>query len=371
MEISRHCEFIAGVVSEHPEGIGIVGLHRALSVRYGNINRRTLQRRLARLTRDGRITPEGQSAARVYKSRAIARPPGWRVKEPDAHYGIETIHVPLSREGEEIRAQIRKPLPLRRQVGADRKILESDMLLENYKPGVSQYLPGPILSRLHEIGRTPGTGNADVRTQNILDRLRVDFSWSSSRLEGCTYTQPEAEALILSGKPAPGRHVAETRMILNHEAAIAMLARNAGKIDLDAFTLKSLHATLSSDTRQRPMEIPGTVSSPPSMPQFVKKRFLLFLEKSSAIPDPFEQAFFVMAQLPYLQPFPNANKSISRLAANIPLLRHNLCPLFFVDVPGLAYTEGTLGVLELGQIELLRDVFVWAYERSCLHNRKK
>jgi len=34
-------------------------------------------------------------------------------------------------------------------------------------------------------------------------------------------------------------------------------------------------------------------------------------------------------------------------------------------VPERAYIEGTLGVYELNQVELLRDVFVWAYERSC------
>jgi hypothetical protein len=162
--------------------------------------------------------------------------------------------------------------------------------------------------------------------------------------------------------------MAETRMILNHETAITMLARST--IGLDSPTLKSLHDTLSPNTRHHPMEIPGTVFSPPPMAQFVKERLRLFLEKSNAISDPFEQAFFVMVQLPYLQPFPNANRLVSRLAANIPLFRHNLCPLTFVDVPGLAYTEGTLGVLELGQIELLRDVFVWAYERSCLHRHQ-
>jgi hypothetical protein len=367
MEISRHCEFIAGVVSEHPEGIGIAELHRTLSARCGNINRRTLQRRLKRLTRDGRIAPEGRNVARIYKSGAIARPPGQRVKEPDTHYNVEIVHVPVSREGEEIRVRIRKPLSQRRQVGFDRKILE------NYKPGISRYLSKPILNRLHEIGRTSDTGNkvTGIHARSILNRLRIDFSWASSRLEGCSYTQPETEALILSGKPAPGRHVLETRMILNHEAAIAMLARNTARTRLDARTLKSLHATLSPDTHHRPMEIPGTAFSPPSMPQFVKDHFLLFLEKSNAISDPFEQAFFVMAQLPYLQPFSGSNKLVSRLAAHIPVFRHNLCPLSFVDVPGLAYTEGTLGVLELGRIELLRDVFVWAYERSCLHNRKK
>ncbi|MEI6243401.1 MAG: Fic family protein, partial [Chlamydiota bacterium] len=30
------------------------------------------------------------------------------------------------------------------------------------------------------------------------------------------------------------------------------------------------------------------------------------------------------------------------------------------------YINGLLGVYELNQTELLRDVFVWAYERSCL-----
>jgi hypothetical protein len=58
---------------------------------------------------------------------------------------------------------------------------------------------------------------------------------------------------------------------------------------------------------------------------------------AAEINDRFEQAFFLMVHLPYLQPFEDVNKRTSRLAANIPLIR----------------------------IELLRDVFVWAYERSC------
>lgn len=35
-----------------------------------------------------------------------------------------------------------------------------------------------------------------------------------------------------------------------------------------------------------------------------------------------------------------------------------------MDVPERAYVEGILGVYELNRIELLRDVFLWAYERS-------
>ena len=55
---------------------------------------------------------------------------------------------------------------------------------------------------------------------------------------------------------------------------------------------------------------------------------------------------------------------MSRLGANIPLLKHNLCPLTFIDVPDRAYIDATLGIYELNRVDLLSDLFVWAYERS-------
>ena len=68
-------------------------------------------------------------------------------------------------------------------------------------------------------------------------------------------------------------------------------------------------------------------------------------------PNPFEQAFFVTLHLPYLQPFEDVNKRVSRLAANIPLIHHNLCPLSFMDVPEDLYINGLLGVYELNRKE--------------------
>ncbi|MDB4294543.1 hypothetical protein N9890_01310, partial [Akkermansiaceae bacterium] len=60
----------------------------------------------------------------------------------------------------------------------------------------------------------------------------------------------------------------------------------------------------------------------------------------------------------------DVNKRTSRLAANIPLLKHNFCPLSFVEVEAEHYLKGLLGVYELNRIEYLRDVFVRAYVRS-------
>jgi hypothetical protein len=53
------------------------------------------------------------------------------------------------------------------------------------------------------------------------------------------------------------------------------------------------------------------------------------------------------------------------MAANIPLVKRNLCPLSFVDVPQSDYVSAIMGVYELNRVDYLRDVFVWAYERSC------
>jgi hypothetical protein len=89
------------------------------------------------------------------------------------------------------------------------------------------------------------------------------------------------------------------------------------------------------------------------------------LDTAAAIEDPFEQSFFIMVHVPYLQPFEDVNKRVSRLGANISLIQRNLRPLSFVDVPERAYVDGILGVHELNRFELLRDTFVWAYERSC------
>ena len=163
-------------------------------------------------------------------------------------------------------------------------------------------------------------------------------------------------------------------MILNHKDAIEILVDGAGEIGFDRYTILNLHAALADNLLDDPgaagrlrhigVGIGGSVFHPLALPQLVEECFDLILAKASAIEDPFEQAFFAMVQLPYLQPFDDVNKRVSRLAANIPLIKANLAPLSFEDVRGDLYTEAMLGVYELNRVELLRDVFVWAYRRS-------
>ena len=164
-------------------------------------------------------------------------------------------------------------------------------------------------------------------------------------------------------------------MFLNHKSAIEFLVEQAEEVGFNRYTILNLHALLSDNLLTDPQAcgrlrtiavgIGGTVYHPLEVPQLINECFQEVLETAAAISDPFEQAFFAMVHLAYLQPFEDVNKRVSRLASNIPLIRENLCPLSFVDVPERAYIDGVLGVYELNRIELLRDVFVWAYQRSC------
>jgi hypothetical protein len=204
--------------------------------------------------------------------------------------------------------------------------------------------------------------------------LLIDLAWNSSRLEGNTYSLLDTKRLIELGEEAKGRAHLEAQMILNHKDAIEFLVSAADEIGFNRYTILNLHALLANNLLADPtaagrlryiaVGIERSVFHPLEVPQLIEESFDQILATAAAITDPFEQAFFVMVQLPYLQPFDDVNKRVSRLAANIPLIRGNLSPLSFADVPRQTYTEAVLGVYELNKIDLLKDVFIWAYERS-------
>jgi Fic family protein len=321
------------------------------------VARRTLQRRLAALVESGRLEATGVRKARRYHVPAAPAAP----LTPD--------QLEVGEDAEQVRTLIRRPIIARRPVGYQATLLES------YRRG-DRYLTVETRARLHSLGRAPGpTRPAGTFARQLLNRLLVDLSWASSRLEGNTYTRLDTQNLIELGRQAPGKNQFETQMILNHKAAIEMLVSNVDEIGFDRYTMCNLHALLADNLlpdasaagrlRTTEVAISGSVYQPLAIPQRLEELFDLMLETARAVDDPFEQAFFIMVHLPYLQPFQDVNKRVSRLAANIPFIKHNLAPLSFIDVPDRDYLEGTLAVYELNRVELLRDVFVWAYERSC------
>lgn len=330
-----------------------------------SLARRTLQRRLAQLVAEGRLTGLSSRAGRRYQastSLSLAEAPGaLPAKDPE---------LPLSAAAAEIKRRVMRSMAVRTPAGYDLAFLDG------YRPNVSAYLPPTLRKKLAALGRTTGEDlPAGTHLRKVMDRLLIDLSWNSSRLEGNTYSLLETQRLLEIGESAEGKRAEETQMILNHKAAIELLAEHPGEIGFNRYTVCNLHALLSENLlpdpaaggrlRAHAVAIGGSVFHPLETPAAIEECFDQVLATAAAIDDAFEQAFFAMVHLPYLQPFEDVNKRVSRLAANIPFVQRNLSPLSFVDVPQADYLNAILGVYELKRVDYLRDVFEWAYTRSC------
>jgi len=360
-QILQELQQIRKTLEKFGDGASLEMIKNALDI---GIELRTLHRRLDKLIDDGIIATSGKTKARLY--HLVSTPPVEKQKG-----GGDNSTIPLSEGGKEIQEIISKPTNTRYPVGYQRDFLLS------YRPNIDSYLSEDDKRKLATLGKTARLHQpAGTYAKEILQRLLIDLSWNSSRLEGNTYSLLDTQQLISLGKFADEKSAAEGQMILNHKDAIEFIVQTTEDIGYNRYTIKNLHALLSNNLLPDPgargrlrtfgVGIGNSVFTPLAIPQGIEEMFEIILEKAREINDPFEKSFFVMVHLPYLQPFDDVNKRVSRLAANLSLNRYNLAPLAFVDVPNDIYIMGTLGVYELNRIELLKDVYMWAYERSAL-----
>lgn len=385
--------------SNAPQGLSLA----QLLAMHSELPRRTAQRWLAQLVEAGHIVAVGQARARRYvikqnehgvdvlyptqeqayvNRHAVTQslpkqnphkqnPPKQNLSQQIVGNTLQAFpdFIPLSADSLDVLAYVDSPLAMRKPVAYQEDFLTS------YVPNQTNYLSPSLQRQLHQMGKTMQVKEpAGTYSRAILNRLLIDLSWASSHLEGNTYSRLDTIELIEHGTAAKGKDALETQMILNHKSAIELLVENIHTVGFDRYTIMNVHSALAENLlpnpahegrlRKHPVEIGLSVFRPLQNTMLIEQMFDVMLNKANAIEDPFEQAFFMMVHLPYLQPFADINKRTSRLAANLPLFRANLCPLTFVDVPEQAYSRAILGVYELTRVELLRDVFVWAYERS-------
>jgi len=327
---------------------------------------RTLQYRIKYLVERGRLVKEGEGRAAKYHLPSAQ--PAAVIDTPQAG-AEEEAGVPLSPASTEIRQYLGQPITARMPVGYNRQFLDS------YRPNESFYLSSKERAHLAEVGKQNfATEAAGTYARQILNRLLIDLSWNSSRLEGNTYSLLDTKRLIEFGEEPQGRDRREAQMILNHKEAISFLVSAADEIGFNRYTLLNLHGILAQNLlpdegaagrlRHIAVGIEKSTFHPLEVPQLIEECFNRLKGTAATIENPFEQAIFAMVQLPYLQPFDDVNKRVSRLAANIPFIKRNLSPLSFTDVPRSLYTDAILGIYELNKVDLIKDLFIWAYERS-------
>ncbi len=327
--------------------------------------RRSAQRQVAKLVENGQVIARGDGRGRRYFCADVP-------SETSAHMNggdVFPAFIPVSADSQDILSYINQPHEAHKPVSYQLDFLDS------YQPNKTWYLSESLRRQLHKMGKTTDSQEpAGTYSRAILNRLLIDLSWASSYLEGNTYSRLDTRELIEHGKSAQGKAAIETQMILNHKSAIELLVENIDTAEFNRYTLMNIHSALSENLlpnpadegriRRHAVDIGKSVYRPLSVPVQIEDALDVLLKKANQISDAFEQSFFMMVHLPYLQPFVDINKRTSRLVANLPLFSANLCPLTFLDVPEQAYSRATLGIYEMARVELLRDLYVWAYERS-------
>ncbi len=352
--LSEHKDLLR-VLGGAKQALSVSEIHDPLTIR---VPRRTLQNRLKSLVEDMTITREGQVRSTKYR---LAEDAPIAAETPDA--------LPLSDAGRAALERVSQNISARNPTGYNQAFLD------DYAPNETRYLSNELTIELTALGNAGAhEQEAGTYAKRILQRLLVDLAWNSSRLEGNTYSPLDTRRLIDFGEAAEGKDQREAQMILNHKDAIEFLVRNVDETGFNRYTIQNLHALLANNLRPDPaapgrlrmiaIRIEGSAFHPLENPNFIAENFDTILKKAEAVTDPFEQAFFILVHLPYLQPFEDVNKRVARIAVNIPLIRTNLAPLSFDGVPQDLYTKSVLAIYENNDISLLRDVFIFAYRRS-------
>jgi hypothetical protein len=328
-------------------------------------DRKAIRRLLTALVERGLLEAQGAARARVYiltKASVVEAPTSVEGTKPFKD-------IPLSQESETLLKYVSQSLHARKPIGYNQDFLRS------YEPKRTWYLTEAQRSELLKTGTVETKARpAGTYARNILNRLLIDLSWNSSRLEGNTYSILETKRLIELGENAAGKDASEAQMILNHKGAIEYIIESAAEDKISSHEVCNVHALLSENLlgdpsasgriRQIAVGIGGTNYMPLENPHALSECFQLFIEKLNLIEDPFEQSFFSLVQLSYMQAFEDVNKRTARLVANFPLIKKNLNPLSFIDVDQEAYVKSLIGVYEKNDVSLFRDLYLWAYKRS-------
>jgi Fic family protein len=325
-----------------------ISLFNLLQILGPQYNERTVRRYLSQMVDEKMIRKIGQKKATKYEAIASR---GY-----------------FCRESETIIEKARKPIYERDPVAY------SFDWFDAYQPNKTFYISEEIREKLYKAGLRAVKGEpAGTYAHQIFNRLLIDLSYNSSRLEGNTYSLLETQKLLLEGTSAEGKLDEEKIMILNHKEAIRYLVDGAANLLLNKEMILTLHYLLSDSlldpadsgkVRRHSVRIGGSTYTPLEDPKLIERQLEAILHKGVMIRDPYEQSFFLLVHISYLQAFSDVNKRSARLAANAPLIKNNLVPLSFSDIEQTDYISALISIYEFQEVGPLVDLYAFSYLRT-------
>ncbi|OHA42432.1 MAG: hypothetical protein A3H68_00480 [Candidatus Taylorbacteria bacterium RIFCSPLOWO2_02_FULL_46_40] len=201
--------------------------------------------------------------------------------------------------------------------------------------------------------------------QKEYERITIELSWKSSKIEGNTYSLIDTEILIKEHKEASGHKKEEATMILNHKKTLDYIFSNKEKFKkISLRDIEDVHRLLVGDLgvefglRSKSVGITGTNYRPLDNVHQIKEAVEKMSECINSAEDPWNKALIMLLAVAYIQPFEDGNKRTSRLIANACLIAGDVCPLSFRSVDESDYKKAILLFYELGNASLMKSIFL-------------
>lgn len=203
----------------------------------------------------------------------------------------------------------------------------------------------------------------------------IDFTYTSAKIEGNTYTRADTITLLKQGITAGGKSFYEAKMIVNLRDTYTMVLDRAAAIVANPLEgIRTIHKSLMNGllpehqlgtTRKTTnARIGGTEYIPPDGVQYIEKQAARIFENLGKTSDPFSASIYAACNLSYLQFFEDGNKRTSRVFQNAVLMAADLPPLQFPVSMNAQYVEAQLTYYEQGDYSFHRGFLIQAFENA-------
>jgi len=305
----------------------------------------TVKRILSQMVKLGLLTIMGSARSTSYKVSSLGRiftnldANKYCLVEPDKRYGLDNYNFDLFSDMPD-------------NIFDDDELQSLDSATKEYKARIKD-LP-PAIQRKE------------------LERLIVELSWKSSKIEGNTYTLLDTEKLILENKEKSGYDKKETSMILNHKDAFNFVRGNAKEFEtLNKVNIEKVHSILVKDLdvglgfRNRVVGITGSKYHPLDNIYQIEDAIEALSLIISKMQNSYAKAFLALAGVGYIQPFEDGNKRTARLMTNALLLAYGNAPLSYRSIDENDYRAAMLVFYEINSIMPLKNIFIEQYVFAC------
>ena len=208
-------------------------------------------------------------------------------------------------------------------------------------------------ARIAELSKARGASLDPEARKRRYEKLVVDFSFSSSKYEGNTYSLLETERLLFHNLTAAFKKPEEAAMLLNHKRALEFAMANRAKFRrVTPELVVKLHGIVSDGLgiepgiRTKPVGVKGTSYEPTNDRKELERFLAGTCEKINAAKSPVEKAVIANTHVAFAQAFMDGNKRTARMLGNAGLVAAGFPPIAFKVVRSDEYHGSILTFYE-------------------------